>query len=90
NTGGNDGNEVSQVYFCFPPGANPPPKLLRGFDRTFIKKGKKASITVAVREKDISIWNVVTQKWEEPKGTFQVFVGSSSREIHLIGSFTPS
>ncbi|KAF8522644.1 glycoside hydrolase superfamily [Hysterangium stoloniferum] len=89
NTGGTDGNEVSQVYLGFPPGANQPPKLLRGFDRTFIKKGKKASITVTLREKDISIWNVVTQKWEVPKGAFQVFVGSSSRKIHLTGSFTP-
>ncbi|KIJ29627.1 glycoside hydrolase family 3 protein [Sphaerobolus stellatus SS14] len=39
NTGGVDDNKVSQVYLTFPSSTNTPPKVLRGFDRTFIKRG---------------------------------------------------
>jgi len=89
NTGGVDGNEVSQVYLGFPASANQPPRVLRGFDRSFIRKGQSVSVEVGLRLKDISIWDVVTQKWIVPSGSFTVEVGSSSRNIHLTGSFTP-
>ncbi|KIJ43167.1 glycoside hydrolase family 3 protein [Sphaerobolus stellatus SS14] len=89
NTGGMDGNEVSQVYLTFPAAANEPPKVLRGFDRTFIRRGQTAFISVPLRRKDVSVWDVVSQQWVIPKGLFTVHVGSSSRAIHLSGTFVP-
>ncbi|KIJ27657.1 hypothetical protein M422DRAFT_190727, partial [Sphaerobolus stellatus SS14] len=89
NTGEIDGNEVSQVYLGFPASAKEPPKVLRGFDRTFIKRGKTASISVGLRRKDVSVWDVVKQEWVIPPGTFTVMVGSSSSSIHLTGTFVP-
>ncbi|GJJ08024.1 hypothetical protein Clacol_002231 [Clathrus columnatus] len=90
NTGGVDGNEVSQVYLGFPEEANQPPKVLRGFDRTFIQQGHTANIQIPLRNKDISYWNVVEQRWVIPKGAFTVYVGSSSRNIHLTGTLVVS
>ncbi|EIN06360.1 beta-glucosidase [Punctularia strigosozonata HHB-11173 SS5] len=87
NTGGVDGNEVSQLYLSFPASANEPPRVLRGFDRSFIRRGGAAHISLPLRRKDISIWDVVSQKWVIPSGTFKVSVGSSSRQIHLTGTF---
>jgi len=89
NTGHTDGNEVSQVYLGFPASANQPPRVLRQFDRSFIKAGATTLVKLPLRLKDISVWDVVTQKWVVPSGTFTVEVGSSSRNIHLTGHFSP-
>ncbi|KAF8575983.1 glycoside hydrolase family 3 protein [Ramaria rubella] len=90
NTGKVDGNEVSQVYLGFPSSAGQPPRVLRGFDRSMVKSGQTAFVSVPLRVKDISVWDVVKQKWVVPDGAFTVMVGSSSRNIHLTGTFTPS
>jgi beta-glucosidase len=87
NTGGYDGNEVAQLYLSFPEGLDEPPRVLRGFERVFIQKGQRSTVTLPLRTKDISVWNVVSQKWEVPHGTFKVSVGSSSRKLHLETTF---
>ncbi|THH13125.1 hypothetical protein EW146_g7064 [Bondarzewia mesenterica] len=89
NTGKVDGNEVSQLYLSFP-GDDQPPKVLRGFARTFLKVGQTELISLTLRRKDVSVWDVVKQKWVVPTGAFTVQVGSSSRNIHLKGTFVPS
>jgi beta-glucosidase len=83
NSGGVDGYEVSQVYVTFPEGSGEPPKVLRGFERTFIGAGASVSVDIALRKKDLSVWDVVKQKWVVPSGAFTISVGSSSRLIHL-------
>ncbi|KZP08821.1 glycoside hydrolase family 3 protein [Athelia psychrophila] len=87
NTGKHDGNEVAQVYIGFPKAAGEPPRVLRGFERSFIKKGESAQFSIGLRVKDISIWDVTTQSWVIPTGEFTVYVGSSSRELHLTKTF---
>ncbi|KAK7055677.1 Fn3-like domain-containing protein [Favolaschia claudopus] len=87
NTGSAAGHEVSQLYLGFPQSAGQPPKVLRGFARTMLNAGQSKSVTISLREKDVSVWDVVSQKWVVPKGSFKVMVGSSSRNIHLQGSF---
>jgi beta-glucosidase len=86
NTGDYDGAEVSQLYLGFPEGSGQPPRVLRGFDKSFITKGRSAHVTIKLRQKDISVWDVVSQKWVVPKGKFKVYVGTSSRKINLTGS----
>ena len=56
NTGHTDGHEVSQVYLGFPASANSPPKVLRGFDRSFVKAGHTTTVRVSLRLKDVSVW----------------------------------
>ncbi|KAJ7169218.1 glycoside hydrolase superfamily [Mycena crocata] len=87
NTGSVAGNEVSQLYLGFPASAGQPPKVLRGFVRTMLNAGESHTVTIPLRQKDVSVWNVVAQKWVVAKGTFKVMVGSSSRAIHAEGTF---
>ncbi|KAH8921781.1 glycoside hydrolase family 3 protein [Atractiella rhizophila] len=88
NTGSSDGNEVYQLYLEYPKSAQEPPKVLRDFDRVFIKKGQTEQVSLKLRAKDISIWDVVAQKWTIPKGKYTVHIGSSSRDIRLQSEFT--
>ncbi|KAJ6524599.1 glycoside hydrolase superfamily [Mycena vulgaris] len=87
NTGRAAGNEVSQLYIGFPAAYNEPPKVLRGFARTLLNRGQSKTVSITLRQKDLSVWDVVAQKWVLGKGTFKVMVGSSSRAIHLDGTF---
>lgn len=87
NTGSVDGNEVAQLYLGFPASAAEPPRVLRGFERQLIKKGQSVKFSIPLRVKDISIWDVITQSWVIPTGTFTVYIGSSSRLLHLTKTF---
>ncbi|KAJ7451239.1 glycoside hydrolase superfamily [Mycena galericulata] len=87
NTGSVAGNEVSQVYIGFPDSYGEPPKVLRGFARTMFDPGESQTVSISLRQKDLSVWDVVTQQWVLGRGTFKVMVGSSSRVIHLEGTF---
>lgn len=88
NQGDRDGAEVPQAYIGFPEDAGEPPKLLRGFDKVFIKKGKKAKVTFEFTEIDLSTFDADSQKWNVASGEFTVYVGASSRDIRQTGKFT--
>ncbi|KAL4932565.1 beta-glucosidase [Aspergillus undulatus] len=89
NTGEVAGAEVAQLYIAYPETApETPPKQLRGFDKLNLVPGESGIAVFELTRRDISYWDVVTQKWIVPSGTFEVYVGSSSRDIRLTGSFT--
>ncbi|KAA1473309.1 hypothetical protein DENSPDRAFT_866018 [Dentipellis sp. KUC8613] len=91
NTGRVAGHEVSQLYLGFPDaGKSEPVRVLRGFARTYLKPGQTEIVHLKLRRKDVSVWDVVKQKWVVPGGAFKVEVGSSSRQIHLTGTFVAS
>ncbi|KAJ3194490.1 hypothetical protein HK101_002601 [Irineochytrium annulatum] len=87
NTGSVVGNEVVQLYLGFPAAANSPPRQLKGFDRVRINPGQSTTVQFQLSEYDVSIWDVATGKWKVVPGTYEVFVGASSRDIRLTGSF---
>jgi hypothetical protein len=43
---------------------------------------------LSVRRKDLSVWDVVNQEWVVPNGTFTAHVGSWSKILLLMGTFT--
>ncbi|KZS91574.1 hypothetical protein SISNIDRAFT_413800 [Sistotremastrum niveocremeum HHB9708] len=88
NTGAFDGDEVAQVYVGFPDGSGEPPKVLRGFEKVWVGKGARCNVQIVLRNKDISIWDVVKQAWVIPSGRFTFFVGASSRDIRMSQSVT--
>ncbi|KAI8365644.1 glycoside hydrolase superfamily [Choanephora cucurbitarum] len=87
NTGGLDGAEVVQAYLSFPDNAGEPPKLLRGFEKVFLKKGKKETVKFELSKTELSIWDTAANKWIVPSGKFTLHVGASSRDIRQSTSF---
>lgn len=80
NTGRKSGAEVAQLYIGIPGG---PVKQLRGFEKVLIPAGKSAKVTFPLTRRDLSTWDVVAQKWLLQSGSYNVFVGSSSRNLPL-------
>ncbi|KAH9474066.1 hypothetical protein Pst134EA_001117 [Puccinia striiformis f. sp. tritici] len=83
NTGTTPGHEVAQLYLGFPSHVAEPPKVLRGFERVFLGKGESKTVTLDLRRKDLSYWDVISQVWKVPNGSFKFMIGSSSRKIYL-------
>ncbi|KAJ8061602.1 hypothetical protein OCU04_009408 [Sclerotinia nivalis] len=86
NNGSVPAAETAQLYIGFPnsvPGT--PPKQLRGFKKITLAAGAKNSVTFELRRKDLSYWDAVSQGWILPAGSFNVWVGASSRDLRLSG-----
>ncbi|KAI8341948.1 glycoside hydrolase superfamily [Chlamydoabsidia padenii] len=90
NSGHVDGAEIVQLYLSFPKSAGEPPKILRGFEKVFIKAGNnhKQTVKFELTKTELSIWDVASQSWVVPHGQFQVQVGASSRDIRQSANFT--
>lgn len=88
NTGSRNGSEVAQLYLSYPNNTGEPPRVLRGFNKTFLNASQSATVQFQLRQKDISIWNVVKQMWEIPAGQMTISVGGSSRNLPLSTNFT--
>jgi len=78
NTGTVTAAEVAQLYIGIPGG---PIRQLRGFEKVLLAPGASAQVTFALTRKDLSMWNVVSQDWLLQAGTYQMYVGNSSRNL---------
>ncbi|GAA5879255.1 hypothetical protein JCM16303_003139 [Sporobolomyces ruberrimus] len=89
NTGKVAGAEVAQLYLTYPDGTpnKMPVRNLRGFEKPYLQPGESQTVTFELRNKDLSVWDVVKQGWMLPQGEFKVSVGTSSRKLPLKGSF---
>jgi beta-glucosidase len=89
NTGGREGAEVAQLYVGIPV-AGQPVRQLRGFDKVVVKNGTAAGekVRFELTRRDLSVWDVVAQRWRLPRGEFKIEVGGSSRDLPLVGSVT--
>ncbi|KAI9685828.1 MAG: hypothetical protein M1822_004106 [Bathelium mastoideum] len=89
NSGSVTGAETAQLYIGLPSSAPAsPPKQLRGFDKLSLTAGESGTAEFALRMKDLAYWNVASQQWEIPSGSFSVWVGASSRDLRLTGTLT--
>ncbi|KAF9511516.1 glycoside hydrolase family 3 protein [Hydnum rufescens UP504] len=77
NTGSVAGAEVSQLYLEFPPSAEEPPSVLRGFESTHLVPGETKLVTIKLSRYDLSVWNSVQQGWSRPHGLIGVLVGAA-------------
>ncbi|KAF8638262.1 hypothetical protein AX17_002284 [Amanita inopinata Kibby_2008] len=85
NTGSYDGTEIPQLYLTYPASAGEPKKVLRGFEEVDIAKGENKSVSMTLSQRELSVWDVVSQSWRIPEGQFTVLVGVSSMDIRLRG-----
>lgn len=84
NTSNYDGKEVSQVYvkdvFCM---LSRPEKELKAFAKTKIGAGETKRISHTLDMRAFAYYNTALKKWYVENGAFEIFVGSSSRNLPL-------
>ncbi len=84
NTGKWEGKEVAQVYISDKAAhVDRPVKELRGFEKVALQAGETRKVSIAIPVKDLSYFDEGSRSWKLDKGTFEVLVGSSSRDIQL-------
>lgn len=90
NTGSVDGAEVAQLYVALPGGGSgsTPIRQLRGFEKPLLTAGSSETVAFALTRRDLSIWDVVAQKWLLQSGTYTISVGASSRNLPLATNVT--
>ncbi|KAG7289631.1 hypothetical protein NEMBOFW57_006003 [Staphylotrichum longicolle] len=87
NVGGVDGAEVAQLYVGIP-AEGAPVRQLRGFEKPFLNASSKATVRFGLTRRDLSVWDVVAQRWRLVRGEYTVEVGGSSRDLPLVGKVT--
>lgn len=83
NSGNLDGEEVVQLYI-HPTVSSvaQPVKLLKGFQRIFLKAGEEKKITFNITPDMLKILDK-DLKWVVEPGAFRIMIGASSRDIRL-------
>jgi beta-glucosidase len=88
NTGSLAGEEVAQVYIgdvrCSVPR---PPRELKAFQRVALSPGEARRIEVELDADALGFWDETAHTWAVEPGEFEVFIGSSSRDLLLRGIF---
>ncbi len=86
NTGNYDSDEVAQLYVSFPDSkVERPVKALKGFKRTFLKKGETVAVTIPLKASDLTYWDTETDSFVLEPGNVNIFIGASSADIRLEG-----
>jgi len=89
NSGKVGGDEVVQCYIALG-GPEDPKVQLRGFDRLSIQPGSSATFHADITRRDISNWDVASQNWVISEYPKTVYVGASSRKLHLSAAMDTS
>lgn len=84
NTGSRAGAEVVQLYVHDGHSKiDRPEHELKGFRRVELKAGEEKLVKFSLTTSDLSYWSPEKKGWVAEPGTFEVQVGSSSRDIKL-------
>jgi beta-glucosidase len=88
NVGSRDGAEVVQLYVGDPDcSVERPPRELRAFEKRFLAAGERARIEFRLRVRDLAWFSEERMGWRAEAGSFEIAVGSSSRDIRLATRF---
>ncbi len=88
NSGSRAGGEVPQIYVGDPGSVGEPPKQLRGYRRVYLLLGQSTTLTIPLGAMSFAHWDTSSHQWVVSAGTYQVMVGSSSRDIVGQGTVT--
>jgi beta-glucosidase len=91
NSGSLSGAEVAQVYVAMPASTGEPPKRLVGWQKVFLPPGAQKQVSIQVNAGDpthpLSWWDVTSNSWQIAAGDYAVYVGNSSRNLTLAGTY---
>ena len=85
NTGNLAGGEAVQLYVGMPSTYElpQPPEQLKGFEKVHLDPGETTHVQFVLDEPSFSHWDTAVHAWAITPGTYQILVGSSSRDIRL-------
>ncbi|KAJ0118201.1 hypothetical protein J7T55_008984 [Diaporthe amygdali] len=88
NSGSVDGADIAQLYVSIPV-EDTPIRQLRGFKRVGpLAPSQSRRAVFELTRRDLSVWDVENQQWRLARGEYGIYVGRSSRDLPLKGSFT--
>jgi len=89
NVGKRRGAEVAQLYVGDRHAPVPrPPKELKGFAKVDLAPGETKRVQLALDRRALSYFDVATGQWRAAPGTFELLIGSSSRQVELHGQLS--
>lgn len=89
NSGNVTGSEIVQLYLQYPDSAGEPPVVLRGFEKVVdIEPGQTKTAEISLSYKSFSIWDVASQSWLIPHGTYIISAATHSRDLRLNKTLT--
>jgi beta-glucosidase len=89
NQGFRAGKEVVQLYIQdVASSLMRPEKELKAFAKVRLEPGQRKTVTFEVGGDALSFYDPARQCWVAEPGEFKVLVGSSSKDIRLVGGFT--
>jgi beta-glucosidase len=88
NSGSRAGAEVVQLYLHdVKSSIDRPLKELKGFQRVTLKPGEARTLKFTLDQAAMSFFSTAKDEWMAVPGDFEVWIGASSRDIRLQGSF---
>lgn len=88
NTGRRAGAEVVEAYVDQPKANGEPPHQLCGFGRIDLKPGETGKVTMTLYPRAFSSYDTHRATWVSPAGTYQILIGTSSRDLPLARRIT--
>jgi beta-glucosidase len=88
NSGSRAGAEVVQLYVHeVKSGVDRPVKELKGFRRVTLNPGEAQDVRFTLDKSALSFFSAAKDEWVAEPGAFEVWIGASSRDIRLKGTF---
>ena len=88
NTGKRAGAEVAQLYVHEKdPRLVRPEKELKGFRKVFLQPGEKQTVSIPLNQGSFSYYDDGKKAWVAQPDSFEIQVGSSSRDLRLRDNF---
>lgn len=82
NTGDYAGSEVIQLYVNqINPTLDKPLRELKGFHKIFLKPGEKQTVSFIITEELLASFNPVYNMWATEPGSYNLYLGTSSRNL---------
>ena len=84
NSGNRSGMEIIQLYVQdIESSVDRPPKELKRFEKVKLEPKERKTIEFSLNLGDFSFYDDLIHSWIAEPGKFNIFLGSSSRDIHL-------
>jgi len=84
NTGSMAGMETAQLYVSpVNPSIDRPVQELKGFKKVNLASGETQRVTLKLDKKSFAYFDPRIHNWHIDQGVYEIWVGSSSRSIHL-------